>query len=247
MQYDREKSVDTFKERFTGQASLTGIMQAYWLPVWNEEAKENDKYLQFRFSPDKDNLLSLPGLYENGKLVQPIHIGLQPPVEIGEGRSAVVFFTNDEMFEQVKKDFQNIPDNFFRYREGHIEQPGTLLIDRYLSDKACDRRSFFAQLLAFAPQKNTLPAATLAERFEAETGCGRAAPYEEGFSVDAPEGVEVSLKVAPDENSETLRLLMAGESVTKIETVNDSWLRVRLYNQPAVKGYMLRFRLIPDS
>jgi len=247
MRYDAEKSAGSLNERFSGQASLRGVMQAYWLPVWNEETEENDKYLRFRFAPDVDNLSSLPKLHEGGKLIQPVYINLQPPVETAKGKEAIAFFTNDAMFEQVKKDFEIIPDNFFRYREGHIEQPGTLLIDHYLSENICDRRSFFAQLLAFAPQKNTFSAATLAERFAAEAGCGRALPYEEGFSVDAPEDIEVALKAAPDEKSETLRLLLAGEAVIKIETVNDLWLKVSLYDQPDVKGYLLRSQLIPDS
>ncbi len=243
MQYDKEKSVNTFKECFTGQASLTGVMQAYWLPVWNDETEKNDKYLQFRFAPDANNLSSLPKLYEDGKLITPVVIDLGPAAETDEGMGAIAFFTNETVFEQIRKDFQTIPDNFFRYREGHIEQTGTVLIDRYLSDKACDRRAFFAQLLAFAPQKSTFAPATLAKRFDAEAGCGGRPPYEETFSVMAPDNAGIALKAGPDEESETLRMLDANEQIVKVDTVNDLWLKVSLFSQPDVQGYLLKSQL----
>jgi len=247
MRYDAEKSAGGLNERFSGQASLRGVMQAYWLPVWNEETEENDKYLLFRFAPDADSLSPLPKLYESGTLAEPALIELQPPAKTDAGMGAISFFTNEKMFEQVKKDFQSIPDNFFRYREGHIEQNGTLLIDHYASEKACGQRAFFAQLLSFVPQKNTLAAGELAKRFETEAGCGSGAPYDEIFIVNAPEDTEVALKAAPDEGSETVRMLAADEPIVKVETFNERWVKVSLYGQRDVRGYLLKSQLSVEN
>lgn len=105
------------------QTLKNGVLQAYWLPVWNNEGTKSTAELKYRYFV----------LNTSGKIDKVIN---------------VTFADNDAI---INRAFSHLPPSFLKYSEGHAEQAGQLIIEGLKVQPECDRSLYSAKGVTFTP------------------------------------------------------------------------------------------------
>ncbi|PWC10125.1 hypothetical protein [Brenneria corticis] len=185
---------------FANQKINDGILQAYWLPIWNDSATVNNPVLYFRYF----------SLDENSRIDKIINLD----VDTGKKKDNL-----------LKEYFKDIPHNFLKYKEGHIERIGGLVVDNISVTKECDHTYHNARLITFTPGQNR---EFDIQKLEESAGC-EAYPYVVTYSVK--EGVDsLYFKETPSASAKKSAEIPVGTPLIKIKTINDKWILAAIYD-----------------
>ncbi len=194
---------------FKGRVTLKGSLVAGWVIDG-----EGDDF-ELRFIPKKNQLALLPSLKK----------------DVYRDFGRVIILTNGAKKPEqlVKKYFNNIPNNFFKYSEGVLEQEAEVTLDEYRTFVECDRRHFYAKLIAI---EKTVGNARLMGQEEGEA---------QGFAVDfymvnSKDGY-ANLRRTADKNGKILARIPNDVMFEKIKTEGD-WFYVQQTDKPELKGYV---------
>ncbi|QDY40869.1 hypothetical protein [Candidatus Pantoea soli] len=175
-----------------------GTLQAYWLPHWHNNV--NSPELLLRFSTDQKNSAAII-----------INI------------SGV-----DKIKNFIAKEFSYIPDEFFKYKEGHVEQYGSLKFSGLFSTKECDARIYQATLISFTTQQT--------KKNFTDNGCDN---YPWLITMMLRDGIQqAELHSEPLPDSEKVAVISSQTPLVKVRTVNQDWFYVANYDesQPELTG-----------
>jgi len=188
-----------------------GTLQAYWLPEWHGNV--NFPTLQLRFvTDDKDNAHKI------------ININM-----------------SDVPREFIARHFTQLSDDFFKYKEGHIEQYGMLKINNLKVTTECDNNVYQAELVGFTAQP--------IKKVWAEKGCDS---YPWLITMRLKQGVKESeLLSRPEQGSQSVAMVYSQTPLIKIKSINKEWFYMATYDesQPdlmgSLSGYIPANRLEP--
>lgn len=184
-----------------------GVLQAYWLPQWNDGV--NTPKFELRFFPFSDD----------GK------------------QDEVINLDSSEIKEPfVKESFEAYSKDFFKTKEGHIEQSGVIKLKNINNTHECDSSVWQAQMVSFKKNNDHLK---LDER---EGECG-AFPYL--ISYQLKDGIDnVTLKDKPEADGKVISRVDNQHSLIKLKSINSQWLYVAEYDASKLdllgdkKGYV---------
>lgn len=187
---------------FADQLLTGGIFQAYWKAEWNDDATVNTPQLGFRYFPAEESL----------KKVKVIDILMD-----GDEQDKISF---------IKSHFQNIPDNFLRFKEWYVNQKGDLTVKEIKHYIECDADNYIADFVSFTPDWPKF-----GEKTDDNTGCvyGGSFPYLTAYTLksDAKSG---QLRHEPDNNAKISYTFTQDYNVVKIKTINKEWMYVALHD-----------------
>lgn len=170
-----------------------GVLQAYWLPQWNNGL--NTPKFELRFFPFSDN----------GKQGKVINIDSS---------------TTNETF--VKDNFESYSDDFFKFKEGHIEQSGVIRLKKINKTQECDSTVWQAKMVSFVRNNKNLKVE------EQSIECGS---YPYLISYQLKDGVDiVTLRDKPENDGKVIYRIDNQHSLIKIRNVNSKWLYVAEYD-----------------
>lgn len=181
-----------------GDAVKNGTLQAYWLPIWHDNLNEPKLLLRFA-SDEKNSATKIINLNE-----------IKAPQDF------------------ISKHFSHIPEGFFRYKEGYIEQYGSLRFSQLHSITECDSNIYQATLLSFTAQHITKPFIN--------TGCDN---HPWLITMQLKDDIhQAKIHSQPVTGSKTVSVISAQTPLVKIKTINQDWFYVANYdeNQPALTG-----------
>lgn len=207
-----------------------GYLQAYWFPVVNDDGSEGKSELMLRFLDTSHNVQhKVIDLYiTKSKNNTPDKTDFNDPTSI----------------KLIKDNFNSIPENFFKYHEGHIEQAGILTSNDAFSSVECDTRYYYSRFVGFKSlDKKSIDPEIIARA----SGCG-GYPYIQSF-IKKHNLKDAYFKSKPDLASSNIYKITENDSVIKIKTVNDKWLYVAVSDDSmpdyvgSKKGYILKSEL----
>ncbi|MCG8709078.1 hypothetical protein JHU04_002309 [Brenneria sp. 4F2] len=177
-----------------------GVLQAYWLPIWNDSVTVNNPVLYFRYF----------SLTENSHVDKIINLDVD---------------TEKKKDSLLKDYFKDIPHNFLKYKEGHIERIGGIVVDNLSEKKECDHTYHNARLITFTPgQDRKLDI----QKLEESAGC-EASPYIVTYS--AKDGIgSLYFKETPTDNAKKSEKIPLNKPLIKIKTINDKWILAAIYD-----------------
>ena len=226
---------------FTGRTRVKGVLQIYWHGYFETPDNAPNRALLARFlvgAEEAEGLAEFPDdAYDRTPSILILHLGRDEDDRLLTGREV------SRLAEELVKSFEEIPESFFPYQEGHVEQPGILTLEGLSSLVECDAPYTFVKFESFQPLPLTDETRTFTANVLAESdhrGCGTEAPWEESFVLRDGQAIFAE----PDENSN----IVAEPSmpvVFKIRTVNDDWMKVYSYPDPEVRGFVRSDQLEP--
>jgi hypothetical protein len=207
---------------FSGKATASGILQIYWLVTWECEECPVKRNLQMRFFPDAKTLLRLPSLQNEGApAIHPDAIDINNSKRPGASGSF-----SEEQIKAILKDVNNIPDNFFKYRERFILLPVTLQFSNLVAAMECN--SYYFQALFLGIKEKAKKVITgednVPDKFDASCG---PIPYDETFHVKSRTSGRVEVRSSPDIAAGVSHYLENDSVVLKLKTINDDWLYIQ--------------------
>jgi hypothetical protein len=227
MGFDRSRSEQTRRLEMSGDITISGILQAYWL-VNHQPSGAPTRTLHLRFFPDQPSLQRLPALLSGkGPATHPRIINLYPQPPLADQAFATAF-PLEAVIPLLDSTFPSVPREFFRYHEGQASAQARLRLTRLTALTECDARHFYGDLQAIHP--STPPAAAPAaqlQQLEAAGPCAAQAPYAEYLLLAPTTTTHQQLKVAPATIAATLATLPAGTILLKLKTVDSTWLQVQ--------------------
>ncbi|GHU15729.1 hypothetical protein AGMMS50225_29000 [Betaproteobacteria bacterium] len=152
----------------------------------------------------------------------------------------------------ILKDVINIPENFFKYREGFVIIPAVFRLSNLIASKECDAYHFSAAFIDINEISNVLP-----EQEDAlsklPVSCN-SAPYDETFFVEAKiaesSSERIEVRSLPNIASDISAHLENGTIVLKVRTVDDNWVYIKAIpgdtpystdaKKPVVFGYLYK-------
>lgn len=185
-----------------------GYLQAYWFPQWSADGKVQSPYIMMRFfATDKANARNFY-LYES------------------KDKQGVKDNFDEHKTERfIKNNFKNIPDEFFKYKEGHVEQAGNLVYSNVTIIHECNSKQKYVKFFSFIANQMQTGDVT---QLESQSGCN-AEPYTVMFTLK--EGKQpVYLKSEPSDQSRNSNNKPVELPLVKIKTVNSEWVYVALYD-----------------
>ena len=196
------------KESKTINQVSYGYLQAYWFPQWSADGKAQSPYIMMRFfATDKANARTFY-LYESK-----------------DKQGVKDDFDEHKTKKFIKDNFKNIPEEFFKYREGHVEQAGNLVYSNLTIIHECNSKQKYVKFVSFIPNQKQTGDVT---QLESQSGCN-AEPYTVMFTLK--EGKEpVYLKSEPSVQSKNSSNKPVELPLVKIKTVNSEWVYVALYD-----------------
>lgn len=206
----------------SAQKNITGVLQAYWFPQWNDEGKAKPPLIMMRFfeTDGKDNhTYFLYDMKEKGEVKD--------------------YFNVKQMEKFIKSNFKNTPEEFFKFKEGHTEQPGRLIFSDEMVISECDSKKIYAKFNDFKPDS---AGRYDVKELELKSGCDPE-PYMVMFTIK--DGIKnIYLKSKPDEKSANVSDEPVSQPLVKIKTIDNEWVYVSLYDasqsdsQSKMKGYL---------
>lgn len=188
-----------------------GTLQAYWLPEWHNNI--NFPNLQLRFIVDNEN-----GSYET--------------INLETSKISHAF---------IIKNFMKVSDEFFEYKEGHVDQYGMLELDNLKVTTECDNNVYRATFINFTAQQ--------INKALVDKGCDS---YPWLITLRLKQGIQESeLFTQPESGSQSAATVSAQTPLVKIKTINKEWIYVANYDesQPdltgSLSGYIPANRLEP--
>jgi len=187
-----------------------GVLQAYWQPNWNADATVNTPELAFRY-------FALGNKKKDNKIID---------ITVKGSEAQKIAF--------IKKNFKNIPDNFFTFKEWYVNQPGTMKVPAVINYMECNADNYKADLLSFQPDDTAKNADDMiAQDFG---GCGSGTPYLVLYQLKEGEKT-FSLKSDASETASDVASVSSNETLAKIRTVDKAWIYVAVYDE-AEKGHL---------
>ncbi|NIF20223.1 SH3 domain-containing protein [Candidatus Pantoea multigeneris] len=120
---------------FAGE-TMTGVLQAYWLPDWTENNVNHPELL-----------LRLLKVDEKGNL------------------ESIVYLKNSNLTESfVREHFHSIPVEFYKYHEGYVNQYGKLKFTHLIQSGECGGRIANANYVGFMPSADNVEIIPSAEQ-----------------------------------------------------------------------------------
>jgi hypothetical protein len=215
------------------EGAAQGILQAYWAPSWNDDGSKDTPKLVLRFfAQNSAHHTDFIAIFYNKK--------------DSDNNILDDDFENEQIISMIKRSFSHIPDNFFRFKEGHIEQYGSATYTEAFSNTECQDREHFAHFINFI--KGGDQSININE-LENSAGCNPA-PYMEAYTLKHKDA-GVHFKSAPNKNSADGALIPLEESLIKIQTIDSDWVYVAVFDdnspelQGKVRGYVLQQDLQP--
>ncbi|AUX73789.1 hypothetical protein [Erwinia pyrifoliae] len=209
------------------EKNIEGILQAYWFPAVNDDGSEGKSELMLRF---------LDGSSQTSPKVIDLF-----KTKNREGLPENSNFTDARTIALIKKEFIAIPDNFFRFKEGHIEQAGSLTLSSELENVECDNKNYYAHFISF---KATASGQHNAEDIARRSGCG-GYPWLQRFSKNLNKET-VTFKSQPDAKSKVVYTVTTDDTVVKIKSINAEWIYAAIYDESKpemsgnIRGYILK-------
>lgn len=253
---DAEKSAQTQRLEYAGQVTLSGVLQAYWVPSWPDGVTEQ-RTLFIRFFPDRQSQARLPRIDDASRpAVRPASIQLYRGSPLADGTFATDF-PLETAIPLLDRLFSDIPPNFFRYKEGDALAAVNVQMAHLSSLVECDKRLFFGDFTALTrppPQRDEAQLRRDIAQVENAADCGDVPPYQELYQVRSDSAQATALKARPDERAPVVAPLSAGQAVLKIRTFDDNWIQVRArsdralplpLNGDSVEGYIAQRHLTP--
>jgi hypothetical protein len=139
----------------------------------------------------------------------------------------------------IEQDFEHVDPRFHSFQEGHVEQPGTLVMETLFVETMADREYYHGRFVAFEPAPMSGSPETLRKRLAAQAnaaGPSHAAAYEETFYLTEP-GV---LYAKPSDTSDRITELEAHKQLIKVRTVDDDWYEVHVAADETTRGFVRR-------
>jgi len=206
----------------SNQQSTTGVLQAYWFPQWTDEGSPKAPLIMMRF------------FETDGKKNRTYYL-----YDVKQKNGVKDYFKLKETEKFIKSNFKDTPEEFFKFKEGHTEQAGTLTFSDETVIAECDSKKTYAKFSSFKPiSVNNFDIKEL----ELKSGCDPQ-PYSVMFTVKEGHG-DVFLKSRPESLSDNVIDKPVSQPLVKIRTVNNNWVYVSLYDasqpdsQSKVKGYL---------
>ncbi|MDR3053798.1 MAG: DUF4431 domain-containing protein [Zoogloeaceae bacterium] len=229
----------------SGEFTATGMLQIYWRVNWQcEKECQPERVLQMRFSPDEQSLARLPLWQDKDQAV------IQPKmIDILNSKPLTVSSSFPEKdIRALLKDVENMPENFFKYRERFVLFPATVRFSNFSASIECDTWHTAATFLEVKDIPGMLPEQeTGVKKFSAACGL---TPYDETFIITARTGKHFAVSASPDATSRVSARLENGTQALKIRTINDNWLYIQAVpgnhpyaadaKNPAVFGYLYK-------
>lgn len=128
----------------------------------------------------------------------------------------------------LRRYFKNIPDHFYTFREGHIEQGGSITLEQTERIPECGHVSANARMLSFTPEN--VPAFNL-DKLEKSAGC-ESYPYAVTFIVK-PESAPVYFKKQPNNHAENGQIIPRNTPLIRVKTIDSHWVQVAIYSERA--------------
>ncbi|NIF20222.1 hypothetical protein [Candidatus Pantoea multigeneris] len=176
---------------------INGVLQAYWLPIWDEQ-NVNHPILSLRFLRQ----------------------------EKGHDKIGAIDLEQATLNKEfVEKNFQKVPSEFFKYREGYVNQSGVLAYRNIQVFTECDSKITKADFVSFTAGKNEKLKGDIAQ-------CG-SWPYLLSYSLKS-QYKNRYLKSAPDGNAPDSYLI--SDSLTKIKSLEHGWFYVANYDESKANG-----------
>ncbi len=207
-----------------------GYLQAYWFPVVNDDGSEGKSELMLRFLDTSHNV--------KNKVIN---------LYITKSKNNIpekTDFNDPTSIKLIRDNFKSIPENFFKYHEGHIEQAGTLISNDKFSSVECDTRYYYSRFVDFkSSDKKSIDPEIIAKA----SGCG-GHPYIQSF-IKKQTLKDAYFKSKPELVSSNIYKITESDSIIKIETINDQWLYVAVSDDSKPdyigdkKGYILKSEL----
>lgn len=170
-----------------------GVLQAYWLPQWNNGL--NTPKFELRFFPFSDN----------GKQGKVINIE----------NSA----TKEDFF---KDNFESYSGDFFKVKEGHIEQSGVIRLKQINKIQECDSTVWQAKMVSFERNNKNL---------KVKEQSGECGSYPYLISYQLKDGVDtITLRDKPETEGKVIYRIDNQHSLIKLRNVNSKWLYVAEYD-----------------
>ena len=215
---------------FQGTQQLSGQLRVRW---HGETGTKKTIYLDFM--PDQKSIATLPYIqdeYNNNPKI--IHLN-------------ILNFTHDSLSDQndqknrkiVKYHFKNIPQNFWRYQEGVLQAPISITIGQFAMGVECDRRYYYATIVALKPMQKT------SASFPDATGCSEYG-FDDRYATSSKDGY-VNLRSNASTQSKIIAKLPNHTHILKIRTENDQWYYVQTghpdQKNNRLKGYIHKSQL----
>lgn len=188
--------------------TISGILQAYWLPDV-DESLTNKPSLELRFFT----------FNEKGSFDKVIDINKK-----------------NLSGDFIKTTFAVVPDEFLRYKEGHVEQSGLLRLSHFKSFTECDSVIYTADYVDFKPQDGGPELSKLS---------GFCGPYPyQLFYMLKPALEKTTLSDKPDNGGKAIAVVTHEELLVKIKTISPQWYYVAVVDDSKaddtgdVKGYI---------
>lgn len=221
---------------FTGRAQLDGVLQLYWYDHYDGIDNARNPVLGIRFLLDEqqaDNLPEIPcETYDRTPSILQFHTGRNPD-------TGYLDFTGEaELASQLLETVEEIPENFTRYQEGHIEQPGTLTFEGLSSIIECDAPYTFVEFESFEPMAMTEETRAFTEQLQVyvqstHRGCGSSDPWKESYILAEGQAIYAE----PNEQAEVVAV-PSMPVVFKVRTVDDEWIEVYSHADSEVRGFV---------
>ncbi|WP_156322218.1 hypothetical protein [Winslowiella iniecta] len=205
--------------------SYQGVLQAYWLPVWSDDGKKNNPEINIRFF-----------IYEKNKKQWKV-------INIDNGKHKSAGF---DVVSYIKRFFLKLPDDFLKYREGHIEQYGVLTVKDLRTYVECDHKYHDAQSVNFTPKWHKV---INIDELESTAGCERY-PYIMTYTVRPGNSLR-HFKLAPSEQAENGEVIPVNTPISKIKTINENWIYAANYDAHSpglagrIRGYINKKDIVP--
>lgn len=178
-----------------------GVLQAYWLPMWNDNGTQNTPRLKYRYFV----------LNHNSDVEKVINIDI----------------SNEKRFLLHAKDFfRDVPKNFTDFREGHLEQAGSLTVEKLTLAKECDHYYSAAKLIKFNSVNQPLYDI---DKIEKSAGC-EAYPYIITYAIK-PDIKNLYFRQSPSVTAKNTSPIPDGVPLVKMRTINKNWIQAAVYDE----------------
>ena len=134
-----------------------------------------------------------------------------------------------------------VSDEFFEYKEGHVEQYGMLELDNLKVTTECDNNVYRATFINFTAQQ--------INKASVDKGCDS---YPWLITLRLKQGIQESeLFTQPESGSQSAATVSAQTPLVKIKTINKEWIYVANYDESlpdltgSLSGYIPANRLEP--
>jgi hypothetical protein len=220
--------------QYRGTLELSGYLRMSWLVDRSGETEIRE--LVMRFFPDEPSSSVAPG--EKLWVLTIFRARAEPS---GGG---FIDFETDALVQIIEESFERVPPEFWRYREGHAEQPGWLRARDLVVEVMADRAYHASELVEFKASRYQDDPGEVRARLEAQAeraGPAHAAFFEESYVI-ADDG---ALYASPSPSAQVVAELPANTPVIKRRTVSEAWLEVSLAFEPDTRGFIQRASLLP--